>query len=247
MSMFDAAAVSTNEGGRVLRQRMREPVAAVSTSAAPTSRSSPSTATGQSSRERAEPRHAIPRGSPSRERAVRHRRAAGRRGMRGRVRGPRLCTVGVGEDGMLLDADLRPLTSALAWFDQRRQGILRVCAHSSPTTRRSTSPVTLLAPSSVGCGAQQPGSEAAGDGSRLPTCPPCCGPSYLSQRHPRLTNRCVAGQQPSMGTDRVAVARVRRAAAGGDVGRRHRREGDVAVPAVGRLDRRRRDRCRRRT
>ena len=36
-----------------------------------------------------------------------------------------LCTVGVGEDGLLMDADLRPLTAALAWFDPRREGILR--------------------------------------------------------------------------------------------------------------------------
>lgn len=36
-----------------------------------------------------------------------------------------LCTVGVGEDGLLLDAGLRPLSPALAWFDPRRQGILR--------------------------------------------------------------------------------------------------------------------------
>jgi sugar (pentulose or hexulose) kinase len=36
-----------------------------------------------------------------------------------------LCTVGVGEDGLLLDGDLRPLTPALAWFDPRRQGVLR--------------------------------------------------------------------------------------------------------------------------
>lgn len=36
-----------------------------------------------------------------------------------------ICTVGVGEDGLLMDADLRPLTTPLAWFDPRRQGILR--------------------------------------------------------------------------------------------------------------------------
>lgn len=36
-----------------------------------------------------------------------------------------LCTVGVGEDGLLLDHHLRPLTPALAWFDPRRQAILR--------------------------------------------------------------------------------------------------------------------------
>ena len=35
-----------------------------------------------------------------------------------------LCTVGVGEDGLLMDSHLRPLTPALAWFDPRRQAIL---------------------------------------------------------------------------------------------------------------------------
>ncbi|GAA3558295.1 FGGY family carbohydrate kinase [Microlunatus spumicola] len=36
-----------------------------------------------------------------------------------------VCTVGMGEDGMLLDADLVPLSSALSWFDPRRQGVVR--------------------------------------------------------------------------------------------------------------------------
>ncbi len=36
-----------------------------------------------------------------------------------------LCSAGVGEDGVLVDAGLRPLTPALAWFDPRRRGILR--------------------------------------------------------------------------------------------------------------------------
>ncbi len=36
-----------------------------------------------------------------------------------------VCTVGVGEDGTLVDADLAPLSTALAWFDPRRQGVLR--------------------------------------------------------------------------------------------------------------------------
>lgn len=35
-----------------------------------------------------------------------------------------LCTVGIGEDGLLLDPHLRPLIQALAWFDPRRQAIL---------------------------------------------------------------------------------------------------------------------------
>lgn len=43
----------------------------------------------------------------------------------GRFQAEALCCVGVGEDGLLLDADLQPVTSALAWFDPRRQGILR--------------------------------------------------------------------------------------------------------------------------
>jgi sugar (pentulose or hexulose) kinase len=36
-----------------------------------------------------------------------------------------IATSGVGEDGVLLDADLRPMTTALAWFDPRRQAIFR--------------------------------------------------------------------------------------------------------------------------
>ena len=36
-----------------------------------------------------------------------------------------ICAAGVGEDGVLVDAELRPLTTALAWFDPRRQSIFR--------------------------------------------------------------------------------------------------------------------------
>ena len=36
-----------------------------------------------------------------------------------------ICTAGVGEDGILVDERLRPLTKALAWFDPRRQSIFR--------------------------------------------------------------------------------------------------------------------------
>lgn len=36
-----------------------------------------------------------------------------------------ICAAGVGEDGVLVDDALRPLTKALAWFDPRRQGIFR--------------------------------------------------------------------------------------------------------------------------
>jgi xylulokinase len=36
-----------------------------------------------------------------------------------------ICTVGMGEDGVLVDDGLVPLTPALAWFDPRRQGVLR--------------------------------------------------------------------------------------------------------------------------
>lgn len=35
------------------------------------------------------------------------------------------CVAGVGEDGVLVDDGLRPLTQALAWFDTRRQDVLR--------------------------------------------------------------------------------------------------------------------------
>ncbi|GAA2007060.1 hypothetical protein JL107_03680 [Nakamurella flavida] len=34
-----------------------------------------------------------------------------------------ICVVGVGEDGVLVDADRRPLGPPLAWFDPRRQGV----------------------------------------------------------------------------------------------------------------------------
>ena len=36
-----------------------------------------------------------------------------------------ICAAGVGEDGVLVDNTLRPLTKALAWFDPRRQRIFR--------------------------------------------------------------------------------------------------------------------------
>jgi sugar (pentulose or hexulose) kinase len=36
-----------------------------------------------------------------------------------------ICAAGVGEDGVLVDSSLRPLTKALAWFDPRRQSIFR--------------------------------------------------------------------------------------------------------------------------
>lgn len=36
-----------------------------------------------------------------------------------------ISTAGVGEDGVLVDGNLQPLTKALAWFDPRRQGIFR--------------------------------------------------------------------------------------------------------------------------
>lgn len=36
-----------------------------------------------------------------------------------------VCVAGVGEDGVLVDDDLRPLTPALAWFDPRRRSVLR--------------------------------------------------------------------------------------------------------------------------
>ena len=36
-----------------------------------------------------------------------------------------ICAAGVGEDGVLVDVELQPLTKALAWFDPRRQSIFR--------------------------------------------------------------------------------------------------------------------------
>ena len=34
-----------------------------------------------------------------------------------------VCAAGVGEDGILVDDDLTPITSALAWFDPRRADV----------------------------------------------------------------------------------------------------------------------------
>ncbi|MFJ9085494.1 FGGY family carbohydrate kinase [Streptomyces sp. NPDC102384] len=39
-----------------------------------------------------------------------------------------VCAAGIGEDGVLTDAGLRPLTRALAWFDPRRQDIYQTLA-----------------------------------------------------------------------------------------------------------------------
>jgi sugar (pentulose or hexulose) kinase len=36
-----------------------------------------------------------------------------------------ICVAGIGEDGMLVDADLHPLSPPLSWFDPRRQGIFK--------------------------------------------------------------------------------------------------------------------------
>lgn len=36
-----------------------------------------------------------------------------------------VCVAGMGEDGVLVDAELAPITPALAWFDPRRQSVLR--------------------------------------------------------------------------------------------------------------------------
>lgn len=43
-----------------------------------------------------------------------------------------VCVAGVGEDGMLVDDSLTPITPALAWFDPRRHGVLRSLKHHLP-------------------------------------------------------------------------------------------------------------------
>jgi len=58
-----------------------------------------------------------------------------------------ICSVGVGEDGVLVDDAFRPLTSALAWFDPRRQGVfrsLRPRLHDDESFDAETDPVRTL-------------------------------------------------------------------------------------------------------
>lgn len=58
-----------------------------------------------------------------------------------------ICAAGVGEDGLLVDAQLRPLTSALAWFDPRRQGVfrsLRPELHDDESFDAETDPVRTI-------------------------------------------------------------------------------------------------------
>lgn len=73
-----------------------------------------------------------------------------------------LCVAGVGEDGLLLDADLRPLTPALAWFDPRRQEVLRAL-HAHLDEDETFDVVSDAARTMVGWlwARQQPGAEAA--------------------------------------------------------------------------------------
>ena len=59
-----------------------------------------------------------------------------------------ICAAGVGEDGVLVDAELRPLTKALAWFDPRRQSIfrsLRPDLHDDESFDSDSDPVRTLA------------------------------------------------------------------------------------------------------
>lgn len=58
-----------------------------------------------------------------------------------------VCAAGVGEDGMLVDRDLTPLTKALAWFDPRRQSIfrsLRPALHDDESFDADSDPVRTL-------------------------------------------------------------------------------------------------------
>ncbi|ROQ52621.1 xylulokinase [Rathayibacter sp. PhB152] len=58
-----------------------------------------------------------------------------------------ICAAGVGEDGVLVDSALAPLTEALAWFDPRRQSVfrsLRPRLHADDTFDAETDPVRTL-------------------------------------------------------------------------------------------------------
>ena len=58
-----------------------------------------------------------------------------------------VCAAGVGEDGVLVDASLTPLTKALAWFDPRRQSVfrsLRPHLHGDDTFDSTSDPVSTL-------------------------------------------------------------------------------------------------------
>lgn len=115
-----------------------------------------------------------------------------------------LCTVGVGEDGLLVDADLRPVTTA--WLGPTR-GVRRfsvLCAHGSTTRRCSTPAATLLEQSSAGCGrVSNQARRQRGPGSRSPTCPLCCGPADLSSathsRHGQVRGGRAPGRGPPIG------------------------------------------------
>ncbi|MFI8524006.1 L-fuculokinase [Promicromonospora sukumoe] len=58
-----------------------------------------------------------------------------------------LCGAGIGEDGLLVDETLAPLTPALAWFDPRRQGVfaaLRPSLYDDETFDVETDPARAL-------------------------------------------------------------------------------------------------------
>lgn len=58
-----------------------------------------------------------------------------------------ICSAGVGEDGVLVDAALAPLTEALAWFDPRRRGVFRTLRprlHDDDSFDTETDPVRTL-------------------------------------------------------------------------------------------------------
>lgn len=58
-----------------------------------------------------------------------------------------VCAAGIGEDGILVDAQLQPLTKALAWFDPRRQGIfhsLRAQLHDDDVFDAESDPVRTI-------------------------------------------------------------------------------------------------------
>ena len=169
--------------------------------------------------------------------AVRRRRGADRRGLRGAsYEAHALCTVGVGEDGLLLDADLRPLTTALAWFDPRRQGIFRAL-RSQLTDDEVFDAASDAARTMVGWAwaRQQPGSEAARTWIAVADLPAVLwtGRTFLSDTLASRTGAWRASGR-AWASDRVAVS------LGSEEllppvmpDRRHRRKGDVAAPAVG--------------
>ena len=119
-----------------------------------------------------------------------------------------LCTVGVGEDGLLMDGDLRPLTAALAWFDPRREGILRTL-RTQLNDEEVFDAASDAARTIVGWlwARQQPGSEAARTWIAVADLPAVLwtGRPFLSDTLPSRTGAWRASGR-TWASDRVAAS-----------------------------------------